>query len=427
MSGVSIIAFAAGGIGLAAGLGGLLALDPAEAAARNDRIRNLTEERRNRRAALEKAAACAVDERERVAQRVITARVAAAGALAALAAAGLPADPQLVAPAGAATAPASAAWARVVPAVIVAAHERAGTATAELAVARLRTLLAGQERPPVRAADLFGPDLPDGTPPASDAAAVLPRMLATLHTLAAAADRERVAAAAADVVERPDTAARLAQLRLCIQEANDRVERRHDDAVTAAQLLDAMSPYQPSHGLDPTLLGGARAGLADVVAGRRELDDGLLDLVADLRRTVEARASAATVTDAVADVLDELGYRVGADFSVGEAAAGMLEISHPERPDHLVRMRVDAEQRRLVAMVYRSGPDGDAEADSAVEAAWCGDLDKAIGELANSGLILTPELLTAPGSKPTPTIAAGGTEQREATQHRHHTNRPGER
>lgn len=425
MSSISIVRFGVEGVRLATGLGELLALDPAEAAGRNARIRHLTEERRSRRAGLEAAEARAVDERERLAQMFVRARVDAAGAAAALAAAGLPPDPGLEPPV---PGPAVAQWCEAVPALVRAVHARAGAAIAAQAVHRLAALLPGHAAGPlVTAANLLQPDGPGPAPgPGSDAAAVLARMLATLDARADASDRDLVEAAAEAAARRTDRAAHLVELRLRIQEANDRVDRRHDDAVTAAQLLDAMEPYRPDHGLDPDRLDGARAALAEVVAGRRELDDALLDLVAQLREQVEARASAATVTDAVADVLGELGYLVGPDFSVGEAIESMLEVSHPAQPEHLIRMRVDAEQRQLVAMVYRAGADAvDAEADAAAEAAWCGDLDRAVTQLAGSGLEFTPAVLTAPGSRPTPAVAAD-TADRAATRHRHRTHQRAE-
>jgi len=414
VSGVSIVGVVANGVRLTEGLGHLLALDPAEAAGRNERIRRLTEERRSRRAALEAAEAHAVDERERLAQLFIRARVDAAGAAAALAAAGLPPEPGLEPPGPGGDVQ---RWCREVPEIVRAAHARAGAAIAEHAVRRLVATLAGTSfGPPVTAADLLGADRPDPTSgptpdPESDSAAVLARMLSTLDARASAADRELVEAAAAEAAaRRADRAAYLVQLRLRIQEANDRVSRRHDDAVVAAQLLDAIEPYRPEHGLDPDDLRTARSALAEVVAGRRELDDALLDQVARLRERVEARASTEAVTDALADVLGELGYLVGPDFSVGEAVAGGLEVSHPGQPDHLVRIRVDAEEQRLVAMVYRAGagaqsPD-DTAADAAAEAAWCQDLDRALAQLANSGFELRPLVLTEPGSRPTPAIGA---------------------
>jgi hypothetical protein len=422
------VEFGVVGLGLAAGLGTLLALDPAVAAARNDRIRRLTEERRDRRRALESAAACALDERERQAQAFIVARVDAAGASAALAAAGLPADPGLTPPD--AGGPVAEQWCRSAPELIRSAHERAGTATAAAAVRRLAALLSGTvSGPMVAAADLIGPAGPGPAPtPVPDITAVLARMLATLDARADPADRSAVDTIAQAAARRADRTGHLAELRLQIQEANDRIRARDDDAMVAAQLLDAIEPYRPEHGLDPERLAHARAALGEVVARRQALDDRLLDLVAQLRAQVEARASALAVTDAVADVLSDIGYQVGPDFSVGEAAEGMLEISHPAQPEHLVRMRVDAEGRRLVAMVYRARPGSTGDgADTAAEAAWCGDLDRAVARLAGDGWVLTPVLLTAPGSQPTPVAANTAADEREQTRQRYRTHRPTER
>ncbi|WBB80617.1 hypothetical protein O7606_04290 [Micromonospora sp. WMMD882] len=418
MSGISIIGFAVGGAQLATGLGTLLALDPAEAAARNERIRCLTQQRRSRREALEAALAQAADERERLAQTFVRARVDAAGAAAALTAAGLPPEPGLTPPVDA---PAVADWCGTVPGLVAAAHRRAATALADQTARRLSALLAEVSGGPlVDAAEVLAPAPVGPTPtPAPELGAVVARMLSTLDPRADGTDRAGVEAVAATLARRSDRAAHLVELRLRVQEANDRAARRYDDAVTAAQVLDAMTPYRPGHGLDPDRLDAVRAALAEVAAFRRDLDDGLLDQVAGLRAQVESRASAASLTDAVADVLGELGYLVGPDFSVGEAAEGRLEISHPGRPDHLVRMRVDGDDRQLVAMMYRADGPGDAGADTSAEAAWCGDLDRAVGRLADAGLAFTPIVLTDPGARPVPAVPGRDADEQGRTSHRY--------
>ncbi|GIF73914.1 hypothetical protein [Asanoa siamensis] len=433
MSGSSIVGFAVGGARLASGLGQVLALDPAEAAARNARIRLLTEQRRDRRAALEAALACAADERERQAQRLITARVDAATAAAALASAGLPPDPALEAPPAGPAAeawclglrPAAEAWCLGLTAAVAAALDRARAATVQVAGAHLAAALSAlDDGRVVAAAEVVGPA---GPAPTRGALAAVTRMLASLDPRAGQADRGLVEAAAGAAAGRADNAGQLTELRLRIQTANENVARRRDDAVVAAQLLDAVEPYPGGGGLDPRRLAHVRQALAEVVAGRRALDDEVLDEVARLREQTEAVASAATVADAVADALGDLGYLVGPDFSVGTAAAGMLEVSHPAQPDHLVRMRVDADRRQLVALVYRQGAGEEAaKADAEAEAAWCGDLDRAIRQLSESGLVLTPVLLRAPGSRPTP-VVAGRAEERTESRHKQRTNQRTER
>jgi hypothetical protein len=129
---------------------------------------------------------------------------------------------------------------------------------------------------------------------------------------------------------------------------------------------------------------------------------------------MEARATVLSVTDAVADVLTELGYEVGPDFSVGEAAAGRLEVARPGEPGHLVRLRVDEARKLLTAQVYRTAGDADPAADTAATAAWCGALDAAIARLAGAGVVLTPQLRTEPGRRPTPALTGEGHEERRA-------------
>jgi hypothetical protein len=226
-------------------------------------------------------------------------------------------------------------------------------------------------------------------------------MLATLDPRAGAEDRAAVQAAAAAAAGRRERSAQLAQLRLAIQRVNDTVRRRHDDAVVAAELLDAIAAYRPEHlpggaGADApgARLARIRSALADVVAAGRDLDDGLLDEVEAVREAVETKAAAAAVTDAVADALADLGYRVGPDFTVGTATAGMLQVSHPMRPAHLVRVRVDGAQHLLTAVVFRSDAGAaDAAEDAAAESAWCEDLDLALRRLSGDGLSLDPQQL----------------------------------
>jgi hypothetical protein len=401
MSGVGVLGFAVGGVIVAGALGKLLALDPAVASARNERIRHLTHERRDRRTALEAAERCAANEQERLAQSFITWRVSAAEAAGALGRAGLPRDPGLVPPGGPGTGPAAAAWCRDVPPIIEDANRRAREALVGQAV----QAIVYATGPTFSAADVLGP-VPknDGPHPSlmseADATATLTRMLKTIDLRAAVADRAAVDVAAREVLTRRDPSARLAQVRMLIQQANDRADARHTDAVVAAQLLDAIEPYRSQHVAAPDELRIARAGLTRVISGAATLDDGLLDLIERLRSQVETRASAAAVADELAEVLDEIGYTVKTDTSVGEAVAGMLQVSKPDDPNHFVRMRVDAEQKRLMARVYRTGDQSPAD-DTEAEASWCGDLDRAIARLAASGVALTPVLLTAPGSAPT--------------------------
>jgi len=385
MSSVTIMSVGVEAAALASGLGRLLALDPAEAAARNRRICELAAARRANQRAMDAAR----EESERLARRVIAARVRAAGAAAALKAAGLSADPALTAPTGRQTSPAVQSWCGAVDTAIESALARASSARAAAIARQVAQAVPGAVRGKlVAAADaLAAQEGPPDKPATEDR---LVRIIGALDAGATAAE-SAVVHRAAQAIEWTGGGAEtgLLQVRLAVQRANDAAARRRDDAIVAAQLLDAIEPYRPSHGLAPDRLESARRRLAEVVAGAAVLDEALLDDVEALRAAVEAAASADAVTSAFTDVLRELGYEAEPSFSVGTAEAGLLTLTHPDHPDHLVRMRMDHKTGTVASRLYRGAGAG-ADADEEAETQWCDHLSQAIDRLGGSGFTITP-------------------------------------
>ncbi|MEU0546254.1 hypothetical protein [Micromonospora sp. NPDC005979] len=394
------------GIRATAALGELLQVSPAEAAARNARIRAHTTARRQAVAAQESQRDQAVHAWELRLERRAAARVDAAYAASALAQQGLPAEPALAQPAVSAPESVWDAWCDDVGRVLEGVFRRVSAARAATAARSLADLLPPVSAAALRtAADEIGqPEpLPGG---GSDPSAAVVRILAGLDAMATAEGRARAEAAAADVWRRPDERRpRLRQVQLRVQEANKLARVRRADAVVAAELLDAMEPYAAQQDLDTGALHRARTGLVDVVSGRAELNDQLLNEVEQLRSEMEERALAIAVQDAVADALTELGYSVGTEFSVGQPSTGRLAVSRPDDADHLVRMKVDARARRIQSMVYRTGPGENPHADAAAEHRWCADLEQALNTLREAGLPCAHTELRPPGAEPTPRTA----------------------
>ncbi|MFF9013843.1 hypothetical protein ACF09C_12870 [Streptomyces sp. NPDC014870] len=262
------------------------------------------------------------------------------------------------------------------------------------------------ERRPVDAAALFA-DTSEPLEPAApeDVAATLTRVLARLLPDCSEDHRARARSAAVRVAEAhtPDEARTwLTETRLRVQRANEAVEAGRRDADEAIRLLHDLEDLGSATEPD---VDAVRAGLAEVVAGHRTLDEALRRRAADCRAAAEAEAERAYVVTTVTDALTDLGYEVGGAFETLTVADGALRLSRGEWPEHAVNVVVDQRSGQLRTALVRTAPgrgDDDAHLDVEREEQWCADFDALRGRLAQAGLTTDVQVAVPPGQVPVP-------------------------
>lgn len=256
----------------------------------------------------------------------------------------------------------------------------------------------------------------------------LDRVVARLSPEASEEDRRQIASAAARITARSglkDAQARLQDVRYQVQEANEGVNRRREQAVRAAALMQPLLIAAA----DPDLLppssrgwGQVRAALSDVLAGRRQLEQWMEDAAARCAAEVKAAADHRYIRERVLAGLQELGYTVDEDFETRVPVGGVLSVAHEDWRSHGVRIRLDESSAQLTAMVVRTEADGgwDAAAeDEEREAQWCAHLPELTQVLRRQGIELSLVRATEPGTRVVPMVAASAPASRHRDTHVH--------
>ncbi|MEU9706406.1 hypothetical protein [Streptomyces sp. NPDC047981] len=273
----------------------------------------------------------------------------------------------------------------------------------------------GAERRPVEAAALFA-DVSDRSEPVEplepaapeDVAATLTRVLARLLPDCSEDHRARARSAAVRVAgaSTPDEARTwLTETRLRVQRANEAVEAGRRDADEATRLLHDLGDLEDLGSATEPDVDTVRAGLAEVVAGLRTLDEPLRRRAADCRAAAEAEVERRYVVTTVTDALTDLGYEVGEAFETLTVADGSLRLSRGEWPEHAVNLVVDQRSGQLRTALVRTAPgrgDDDARLDVEREEQWCADFDALRGRLAQAGLTTDVQVAVPPGQVPVP-------------------------
>jgi hypothetical protein len=304
-----------------------------------------------------------------------------------------------------------AAWCARVDAALPGAE--ALVLTESVAAARRRTGLVAEA---VSATDRLAelPDPVDPHRPAIDPAA-LDRVLSRLLPGAEAAEWTALEAAiaharaAGDVI---DARNRLDDLRYRIGAINRTTERRRVDAMVAAGQLQALR--------DDADAAALRAELAEVVAGRRPLDEELRAAAHQRCERIRLAANQRYVRREVVAGLRQLGYDVTEGLGTATPDTGALTLRRPDWDAHAVRMVIDADGGELRSAVVRTeaGSAGSAAADERREAEWCDSLDPLAAGLADNGVQARLRSWTAPGQRDVPVVAARRAERRPALERR---------
>ncbi|WP_224273808.1 hypothetical protein [Streptomyces sp. LS1784] len=213
------------------------------------------------------------------------------------------------------------------------------------------------------------------------------------------ADARQAAARVAEATTLDEARTWLTETRLRVQRANSAAKARRRDADEAIGFLHDLENARVAD-VDPV-----RALLAEVVAGRRALDEPLRRRVAGCRAAAEAEAEQRYVVNTVTDALTDLGYQVSQGFETLTVTDGALRLSRSEWPEHAVNLVVDQQGGQMRTAVVRTAAgsgDDDAHIDVEREEQWCQDFHELRGRLARAGLSTDVQVAVPPGEVPVP-------------------------
>lgn len=273
-------------------------------------------------------------------------------------------------------------------------------------VAAARRLSVAEEAEAVSAATVLGalPDLPDPRSPAGDPATI-DRVLSRLLPGAAGAEWDALVAAVAHTRAASgviDGRNRVGDLRRRVDQLNARTERRRADAVEASGLL------QPLRAVAGEEAAELRAGLAEVVSGRRPLDASLRAAAAERCRTIQADADRRYVHEEILAGLRELGYDTDDGLGTAVPDGAALTFHRDGWSRHAVRLVIDSDSGEMRSMVVRTEAGGADQkpADTEREGQWCSAVDALTDRLERDGVQTKVVSRTEPGGRAVPTVAA---------------------
>ncbi|MFE2559906.1 hypothetical protein ACFXGT_28550 [Streptomyces sp. NPDC059352] len=217
------------------------------------------------------------------------------------------------------------------------------------------------------------------------------------------ADAQLAAARAAEAATLDEARTWLTETRLRVQRANSAAEARRRDADEAIGFLQDLEHARKAD------VDSVRALLAEVVAGRRALDEPLRRRVAGCQAAAEAEAEQQYVVNTVTDALTDLGYHVSQGFETLTVTDGTLRLSRSEWTEHAVNLVIDQEGGQMRTAVVRTAAgdgDDDAHLDVEREEQWCQDFHVLRDRLAQAGLSTDVQVAVPPGQVPVPLVVA---------------------
>lgn len=278
---------------------------------------------------------------------------------------------------------------------------------------------AGQRRLVSQTGAPAGLGAPDKQAPDERAVltATLTRVLSRLVPDAAQADVLDVRAAAARVTEAATAASaqsRLTDVRIRVQRANTRARTAREDAVRAARCLRLLTGYQ-APGAD-----AVRAGLTDVVAGRRRLDESLEAEATRLTAAAQTERERRYLGAALSSALSGLGYQIGEGFETLTARDGEVFMTRGDWPAHAVKLKLGDDQQLRFAMVRTKPPASrqDRQLDAEREQAWCRSFEQVRAAIARCGVRTRMQWRLEPGTQQLPVAAVGPARPEAASRHR---------
>lgn len=177
-----------------------------------------------------------------------------------------------------------------------------------------------------------------------------------------------------------------AQLRLLVQQINDRTQTTQREKVEATKLLAELA------GLQGDDVNAIRKQVQAVIDGQTSLARDLALRVSAVRKLAEKRMNDEYAGVVLREELERLGYSVGEDFSTLLVDCGQFVASRPDQGEYGVSIAVDA-LRGLMDMKIVRFSDGERVPeserrlrDTTAEQQWCSDHDRLLVSMQSRGI-----------------------------------------
>jgi 8-oxo-dGTP pyrophosphatase MutT (NUDIX family) len=288
-------------------------------------------------------------------------------------------------------------WCAEADAALATAEESLATAIASAATGRI---FASVPEPLQVTAPTAPEPAADATaaPPPPALAATMARVLARLLPDTTDDDRRAVIEAAeqaAAATTQGEAESRLTEVRVRIQQANERARRTRDDRSAAARFLRELETHPAA--------GDVRRRLRAVNEGGR-LDDGTRAEAVRLVNDLQRQAEYGYVTAALREAFEELGYEVGEGFETLTVGDGEAVLTRGDWAQHAVKVRVEDARQVRMALLRTEPAEGDDQRrlDLEREEQWCASFEAARGRLAEAGIHADVRWRIEPGEQRLP-------------------------
>ncbi len=188
------------------------------------------------------------------------------------------------------------------------------------------------------------------------------------------------AEAATNAATHAEAESRLIEVRIRIQEANDRARRRREDRAAAARFLLELESVPAADGL--------RDRLREVADGAKPFEEDLRAEAVRLVAGAQKQAEHRYVAGALREAFEDLGYEVSEGFETLTAQDGEAFLTRGEWAQHAIKVRVDDARQVRMALLRTEPAEGDEQRrlDVEREEQWCASFDAARERLAEAGI-----------------------------------------
>lgn len=227
----------------------------------------------------------------------------------------------------------------------------------------------------------------------------LARVLTRLAPDAADVDRQAVTEAAEQVVRAltaSEAEGRLTEVRIRIQQANERAREHRDGRAAALRFLRELEGAPTADAVRPRL--------GEVADGTRPFDDELRAEATRLVEEVQRQAEQRYVAEVLQEAFGALGYEVGEGFETLTAQDGEAVLTRGDWPQHAVKVRVDGARQVRMALLRTEPAESDEQRrlDVEREEQWCASFDAARERLAEAGVHADVRWRVEPGTQQLP-------------------------